>query len=333
MKILVYAVREDEKDAFKLYQEKHPEIELEIHESLLTEESSQYIREGFDAICVSQVRAISEEIYRKVANCGIKIWATRSAGFDMYRLDLLKELGIRLVRVPVYSPNAIAEYAVSGALYFSRNFDKIQKNVQELDLRWIKPIVSEEIRKQKVGIFGTGNIGRVAALHFKNLGAEVYGYDLYPSKEAAEILTYVESLEELVKTCDIISLHAPATEENYHIFNEELFNLCKPNLIFVNTARGSLVDTKAMLKALDDKKIRAVVMDTYEFEGPYINKVWKKEDIKDEVLLALIEREDVLYSPHIAFYTHTAIENLVHIALDAAVKVFNTGKANEEVIL
>lgn len=333
MHILVYGVREDEKWAFQTYQEKHPEIFLEMHSCVLSEESCHWIREGVDALCLSQVKEISEEMYQKAADCQVKLWATRSAGFDMYRLDLLKKLGIRLARVPVYSPNAIAEYAVSGALYFSRNFDKIQSNVQNLDFRWEKNLLSEELRKKKVGIFGTGNIGLQTAKLFRQLGAEVYGFDLYPREEAKEILTYVDSLEQLVQMCDVLSLHAPATEENVHIFDEKLFSKCKEQMLFINTARGSLVDTKAMLKALDEKRLRAAVIDTYEFEAPYINKILKRDEIKDEVFLSLLEREDVLYSPHIAFYTHTAIENLVHIALDAIVKMAKGEETQEEVCL
>lgn len=333
MKFILFNAREDEKKALELYKELNPEVELDIYFEPLTADNAHYINDSYDAIIVSQVKAIPDEVYRKIKECGINVFSTRSAGFDMYNLKLLKELGIRLVRVPVYSPYAIAEYALSGAMYFSRNFDLIQDNVSNLDLRWQPSIISEELRNKTVGIIGTGNIGRTAANLFKALGAKVIGYDLYQNDEARQILDYVDDVETLVKQSDIISLHAPATEENHHLFNEEMFKLFKPNAILVNTARGSLVDTQAMLKALDNKRFRAAVLDVYEFEGPYVNKLNNKEDIKDEVLLELLSRKDVLYSPHIAFYTNTAIENLVHIAINGAKKILNNEECVEEVKL
>lgn len=333
MKIILFNAREDEKSALKKYQEENPTIQLDIYNEPLTSESAQYITNEYDAICVSQVKEIPDEVYHKISEAGIKVFATRSAGFDMYKLDLLKKLGIRLVRVPVYSPNAIAEYALSGALYFSRNFDLIQNNVTNNDFRWQPSITSDEVRTKTVGIIGTGNIGRVAASLFKSLGAKVIGYDVYQNDAAKEILTYVDTVEQLVSQCDIISLHAPATNENYHLFNEALFKKMKPNCILVNTARGSLVDTKALLNALDQKQLRAAVIDTYEFEGPYVNKLNNAEDIKDEVLLQLLKRDDILYSPHIAFYTNTAIDNLVSIALNGAVQILNGEEASGEVKL
>lgn len=333
MKIIVFNARLDEKLAFESYIERNQDVHLDIYNEPLTSESASYINNSYDAICVSQVKAIPDEVYLKLKECGIKVFATRSAGIDMYNLKLLKELGIRLVRVPVYSPNAIAEYAVSGALYFSRNIDLIQDNVDHYDFRWQTSITSDEVRVKTVGIVGTGNIGRNAARIFKGLGAKVIGFDVYQNEEAKTLLDYVDSIEELVKQSDIVSLHIPSTEENHHLFNEAMFNNFKPNAILVNTARGALVDTKALLAALDVKKLRAAVLDVYEFEGPYVNKQVTKEEISDEVFLQLLDRKDVLYSPHIAFYTHTAIENLVHIALNGAKSLLNGEEIPEEVKL
>lgn len=333
MKFILFNAREDEKKALNLYKQLNPNIEIDVYFEALSLDNMHYINDSYDAIILAQVKAIPDEIYYKIKECGINVFATRSAGIDMYNLKLLKELGIRLVRVPVYSPNAIAEYALSGAMYFSRNFDLIQENVSNFDFRWQSNIISEELRNKTVGIIGTGNIGRTAAKLFKALGSKLIGYDLYQNDEAKEILDYVDDIETLVKQSDIISLHIPATEENNHLFNDEMFKNFKPNAILINTARGSLIDTKALLKALDNKQLRAAVLDVYEFEGPYVNKINSKEDIKDEILLELLSRKDILYSPHIAFYTNTAIENLVHIAINGAKKILNNEECVEEVKL
>ncbi len=333
MKVILFNAREDEREALASYKEKNKDFELDIHFAELNESNMHLITSDYDAICCSQVKAIPEEAYRLMKEAGIKVFATRSAGFDMYRLDLLKEYGIRFTRVPAYSPNAIAEYAFTGAMYFSRNLDLIANNQAQGDFRWQPSIIATEMRNKTVGILGTGNIGRNAARLFKGAGATVLGYDLYPNKAAEEFLSYVDSVDEILEQCDVISLHMPATDENYHMFNAETFAKVKDNLILVNTARGSLIDTPALLDALKAQKLRAAVIDTYEFEQPYVNKQVDLGAIEDKVFVELLERTDVLYSPHIAFYTHTAIENLVHIALDGAYAILTKGETPEEVKL
>lgn len=332
-KVILFNAREDEKSALASYQAKNKDMKLDIHFEELNETNMHLITSDYDAICCSQVKAIPEEAYKLMKDAGIKVFATRSAGYDMYRLDLLKEYGIRFTRVPAYSPNAIAEFALSGVMYFSRNHDLIASNQKKGDFRWQPSIISQEMRNKTVGIIGTGNIGRNAARLFKGTGAKVLGYDLYPNKAAEEYLSYVDSIEEIISTCDVISLHMPATAENHHMFNAKTFETCKDNLILVNTARGALVDTPALIEALEAKKLRAAVIDTYEFEGPYVNKQVDLAKIEDKVFAQLLEREDILYSPHVAFYTHTAIENLVHIALDGAYAILTAGSTPEEVQL
>lgn len=333
MKFILFSAREDERLALDSYQKMHPEIELDIYFEPITKENMSYIKEGYDAIIVSQVIEIPEEAYYLMKEVGIKVFATRSAGFDMYNLDLLKKLGIRFTRVPVYSPFAIAEFAFVSAMHLSRDFNIIQDNVRKGDFRWQPSITSEEIHNKTVGIIGTGNIGRKTAQLFKAVGAKVIGYDLYPNEEAESLLTYVSSVEELVRKSDIISLHTPATEENYHLFDNHLFDICKNNLILVNTARGSLIDTKALLDALDNRKIKAAAIDTYEFEGPYVNRQVALKEIEDKDLLRLMSHPNVLYSPHVAFHTFTAIENLVHIAIDGARRILLGEEIEEEIKL
>ncbi|MBJ8349057.1 D-2-hydroxyacid dehydrogenase [Streptococcus zalophi] len=333
MKLILFSAREDEKVALETYQKMHPEIELDIYTEAIDENTMSYIKKGYDGLIASQVKAIPEEAYHLMKESGIKVFATRSAGFDMYNLKLLKELGIRFTRVPVYSPFAIAEFAFTSAMYFSRDFDIIHRNVQEGDFRWQNSITSTEIRHKTVGIVGTGNIGRLAAKLFKEAGATVMGYDLYPNKALEDILTYVSTVEELVEKSDIISLHAPATEENYHLFDADLLKHAKKNLILVNAARGSLVDTKALLDALDNNQIRAAAIDTYEHEGPFVNRKVSLDEVTDELFLRLLKHPKVLYSPHVAFHTHTAIENLVHIAIDGAKGILLGEEVKEELKL
>jgi D-lactate dehydrogenase len=178
-----------------------------------------------------------------------------------------------------------------------------------------------------IGILGTGRIGRVTAEIFKGFGAKIIGFDVFKSPEAENILDYVEDFDQFLAQSDLISIHMPLTKENHHLFNDDTFAKMKPGSILINAARGGILDTEALIKALDSGQLSACALDTYENEMPYVTKDWSDKEIEDKILLELINREDVLYTPHIAFYTETSVENLVFGALDACLSVLTTGTA------
>ncbi|MDO4813724.1 MAG: D-2-hydroxyacid dehydrogenase [Gemella sp.] len=327
MKLAVFNLREDEKVALEEWKTKNPEIELLVTTTPLSKDN-QDLLSGVSGVVISQIMGIDKEVYDFVKEAGVKVWSTRSAGFDMYRTDLLKEHGIKLTNVPSYSPNAIAEHAVATTLYLSRNIKKITNRVEKHNFSWTKDIVSRELRTMTVGIVGTGRIGSQAARLFKGLGANVLGYDLYQNEASKEVLTYVENLDDLVKEVDVISLHMPAIEEYKHMVNDEFISKMKDNSILVNAARGMLVDTKAVIRALDSGKLLGAALDVYENEANYVPKDLSASGIDDALLQEIIDRDDIIYTPHTAFYTETAIENLVHGALDSAVQVIKTGKSD-----
>lgn len=324
MKIIFFNYKEVEDRAVEKWKKGNPDVNLLVLDKDLSEETKDSLI-GADAVCISQIKAIPDHIYDFAKINGVKIFSTRSAGIDMYNIDKLKELGIRLSNVPSYSPNAIAEYAVTAALTISRKFDMIRRNVQNFNFSWEKRLLAREFPSLRVGIMGTGRIGSQAAKLFKGLGAKVIGYDLYPNDNAKKYLDYVDSVEELAKNSDIVSLHMPSTKENYHIVNEDFLNLMPKNSILINSGRGSLVDTQALLKSLDNKQLLGAALDVYEFEGPYIPKNMKGQEIDDKVFLELIQREDILYTPHTAYFTETAVESLVEQALNSSKNYLKTG--------
>lgn len=181
----------------------------------------------------------------------MNVISQRSAGVDKYNLDKLNELGMTLINVPRYSPNAIAEYVVLSALYFTRNLNNIYQNVEKHDFRWQLPILSREMRTLTVGIVGVGNIGRAAAKLFHRFGANVIGYAHHESDEVAGILDYVD-LDELYAKSDVITFHVPGTDANYHLVNDESIAKMKVGVILINALRGIVVDTEVVLRALDN---------------------------------------------------------------------------------
>ncbi len=324
MKLALFNLREDERKYVTDWLKENPEVEIDLHEGELQVET-MHLLDGKQGAVMFQNRPFAKEVYDYMKEQGVKVIANRMAGFDIYEIDYMRELGIAMTNVPRYSPNAIAEHAVTATLYISRNIKKILNNVEKHDFTWNKDIISRELRTLKVGIIGTGNIGRQAAKLYKGLGCEVIGYDLYPSELAKEFLTYVDTVDDVLKEADVISLHVPATKEYHHMVNDEFFAKMKDNSIFINAARGVLVDTKALLRALDSGKLLGAGIDVYEFEGNYVPKDFSNKDFDDDLMQQLIDRDDVLYTPHTAFYTETAVYNLVYGALNAAKEVITTG--------
>lgn len=329
IKIKLFGVREDEKDIANNWA-KQNQVTLAFSEDILTLETVEQLK-GFDAVSTQQTGILDDRIYERLHELGIKQIAQRSAGIDMYNLDKASEHNIIISNVPSYSPNSIAEYAVTSALQLIRKTQLIEHNVNKRDFRWQESIMAKEIKSLEIAIIGTGRIGQITAQIFNAFGAKIVGYDLYPNGDARHYIDYKESIEEAVTGADIVSLHMPATKDNYHLFDESLFDRFKDDAVFINTARGSIVDTKALINALNSGKISGAALDTYEHESTYIPKDFRNIDIEDPILVELLSRADVIFTPHIAFYTSTAVKNLVEGALDAALAVLTTGSCDTRV--
>ena len=183
------------------------------------------------------------------------------------------------------------------------------------DLRWA-PTIGREVRDQTVGVIGTGHIGRVFMQIMEGFGAKVIAYDVFKNPELEEKGYYVDSLDDLYKQSDVVSLHVPAMKDNYHMINEETIAKMKDDAVLVNVSRGPLVDTAAVAKALDDGKLFGFVMDTYEGEVGVFNEDWTGKEFPDPLLKDLIDRPNVLVTPHTAFYTTHAVRNMVVKAFD-----------------
>ena len=324
-KIIMMGAREDER-AFSEEWAKKNNIDLTITDEILNEDT-YHLLEGFDGISLQQTMGIPTSMYARLKKDGFKQIAQRSAGVDMYNLEAASENNIFVTNVPAYSPNSVAEFAVSSALNCLRHTQEIQKRVLNHNFSWNKEIISKEVRSLTIGILGTGRIGRVTAEIFKGFGAKIIGFDVFKSPEAENILDYVDNFDQFLTQSDLISIHMPLTKENHHLFNDDTFAKMKPGSILINAARGGILDTEALIKALDSGQLSACALDTYENEMPYVTKDWSDKEIEDKILLELINREDVLYTPHIAFYTETSVENLVFGALDACLSVLTTGTA------
>ena len=325
MKIIAYHVQPYEVEAFKEWSREN-DIEVVLKEELLTEETVEWAK-GFDGISTQQVIPVkSEAIFKKIEEFGITQLSTRTAGVDMFDGELAKKHGVHITNVPRYSGNAIAELALSHAMYLLRNMGKIQHAQDECDFRWNKDYIAREVRNCTVGIVGTGYIGFTAARLFHGLGAKVIGFDKIHNENAKGILEYRDSLEELLKESDIVSLHLPLFEENIHMINKDNLKLMKNDAILINTGRGGLIKTDDLIEALENGTIGAAGLDVLESETLYVNQIVDKKKIEGSHIEKLRSMHNTIVSGHFAFFTKNAVADLVSISCNNIKTYLETGK-------
>lgn len=327
MKILMYSVREHEKPAVQKWLEENPGVKIDICDENLLEDTVCKAKD-YDGITIQQTSSIGgENIYSTLKDYGIKQIASRTAGVDMIDLKTASDNNIIVTNVPAYSPNAIAELAVTHTMNLLRNIKTINKRIAFGDYRWSADLIAKEVRSITVGVVGTGKIGRTVAKLFKGLGAKVIAYDAYPDKqlEKEDILTYKESLEDVLKEADVVTLHTPLIESTKHMINKDNLKYMKPTAFIVNTGRGGIIDTEDLIEALEQHKIAGAALDTFENEGLFLNRVVDPTGIPDPQLDKLLKMDQVLITNHVGFFTTTAVENIVDTSLNSVKEVLETG--------
>ncbi|CUR38196.1 D-2-hydroxyacid dehydrogenase [Limosilactobacillus reuteri] len=328
-KIFAFSIRKDEEPYVKEWAKNHPEIEVEYTDELLTPETAAKAK-GADGVVVYQQLDYTPETLQALADEGITKMSLRNVGVDNIDMAKAKELGFEITNVPVYSPNAIAEHAAIQTARILRQTKVLDEKIANGDLRWA-PTIGREVRDQTVGVIGTGHIGRVYMQIMEGFGAKVIAYDPFENPELKKQGYYVDSLDDLYAQADVISLHVPATKENFHMIDKDAIAKMKDNVVIVNCSRGALVDTDAVIEGLDSGKIFGFIMDTYEDEVGIFNEDWRGKDFPDKRLKGLIDRSNVLVTPHTAFYTTHAVRNMVLNAFDNNLKLINGEEADTPV--
>lgn len=328
-KIIAYHIRDEDLPIIKKWSEANG-VEVKTVDDQLTIDNI-YLAKGFDGITTSQNQLVSSGIYEKLNEYGIRQIAQRSTGYDYYDLATATEQNIIISNVPVYSPESIAEFTLTQALMLVRKVRTVVEKTRERDFRWQPEIQARLLGEMTVGIIGTGDIGLETAKLFDSFGANVLGYDIYPNEEATKYLEYKDSFEDVIKESDIVSLHMPGTEDNYHQFNYEMFKNFKTTAYFINNARGSIVDTAALIKALNDGLISGAALDTYEGEGAYIPMDNREIGIKDKLFQEVLNHPKIIFTPHVAHYTNVAVRNIMNISLDSTLEVIKTGTTQNRV--
>ena len=330
MKLIDYGVRDDEKPYIEEWS-KANNIEVKIVPELLNPETIEQAK-GYDGVVAYQQLPYDAAIFDKMNEFGIHVLSLRNVGVDNVPFDALKKNNIKLTNVPSYSPTAIAEYSVTGLMILLRSMKSMIRKVDQHDFRWA-PDIGRELNELTVGVAGTGRIGRAAIKIYQGFGAKVIAFDKYKNADIEKQGLYVDSLDELLKESDVVTLHLPSLGAGNTVINKDTIAEMKDGAIVVNTGRGNLIKTQDLYDAVVSEKLYGAVLDVYENEVGIFNSDRTDEELEDKLLEKLIKSPRIVLSPHIAFYTTTAVKNMATISLNSMMDELNNGKSDNEIDL
>ncbi|VEP17482.1 fermentative D-lactate dehydrogenase, NAD-dependent [Hyella patelloides LEGE 07179] len=296
------------------------------------DEQTVNLAQGFPAICVFVNDVVNQNVLQSLAENGTNLIALRCAGYDNVDLETAKELGITLVRVPAYSPYAVAEYAIALMLTLNRQIHRASYRVREGNFS-LNGLLGFDLHSRTIGIIGTGKIGRITGEILRGFGCQILAYDPYPNKEFGEKYGKYVAFEELLAQSDIISLHCPLTNDNYHLIDENAISQMKPGVMLINTSRGGLIDTKAIIKGLKSKRIGHLALDVYEREDNIFFEDLSGEIIQDDIFQRLLTFPNVIITGHQAFFTSNALENIAETTLSNITNIEQNHTCNNQVII
>jgi D-lactate dehydrogenase len=286
--------------------------ELVFLDARLTPETAPLAR-GFPAICSFVNDFLAADILKTLADSGVKFIALRCAGYNQVDLNACHNLGLRVARVPAYSPHAVAEHAVGLMLALNRKYHKAFNRVRESNFA-IDGLVGFDMFGRTVGVIGTGKIGAIAATILAGFGCQLLFHDVYQNPDCTKIGRYV-SLEELLAASDIITLHCPLSLQTYHMIGRAAIERMKPGVMLVNTSRGALIDTPAVIDGLKSGRIGYLGLDVYEEEAELFFEDHSDHVIQDDVFMRLATFPNVLITAHQAFFTATALEQIARTTM------------------
>ena len=301
--------------------------EIEFFTTRLTPETAD-LAKGYDAVCIFVNDECPRAAVEKLRDCGVHLILLRCAGFNNVDLQAAKDCGITVCRVPAYSPYAVAEHAMSILMTANRRLHKAYNKVRENNFA-LSGLMGTDLHNKVAGIVGTGKIGQCMANICKGYGMTVLGWDAYPNKalEESGLLSYVTK-EELFSRADLISLHAPlilGEGGTYHLIDADAIARMKQSVMLVNTARGGLVDTEALIAALKQGKFHAVALDVYEGEDANVYTDHSDDYLNNDITARLQLFPNVVLTSHQAFFTREALQAIAAVTLENA-RNYNEGK-------
>lgn len=327
-KIAFFGTKPYDRKYFEAENQKYG-FEIKYFKGNLNEDNVS-LTKGMDAVCIFVNDTADSRIIEKMAENGVKLIALRCAGFNNVDLDAAQKYGIKVVRVPAYSPFAVAEYALTLMLTLNRKVHRAFLRTRDANFS-LHGLEGFDMHGKTAGIIGTGKIAKILIHILRSFGIEVIAYDVYPDEEFAEKegMKYV-TLDDLYKNSDIISLHCPLNEQTKYIIDAKSIAKMKDGVMIINTGRGKLINTVDLIEGLKDKKIGSAGLDVYEEEGNYFYEDKSDAPIDDDTLARLLSFNNVIVTSHQAFFTSEAMTNISETTLEN-IKDFEKGIIQNEV--
>lgn len=297
---------------------KEADITPQYIENRLTIETVGYAHDA-DAICIFVNDTADKPVIDKLAEMGINLILLRCAGFNNVNLKQCEKKGIKVMRVPAYSPSSVAEYAAALLLAVNRQIPKAYMRTRNFNFN-IDGLIGWDMEGKTAGIIGTGKIGQKAIKILKGFGMEVIAYDLYPNPDLD--VEYVD-LPEMYARADVISLHCPLTPQTKYIIDRGAIKRMKKNVVIINTSRGELIETQALIDGINDGIVGGVGLDVYEDEKEYFYENWSDRIMKDRDLARLITFPNVIVTSHMAYLTSDALKQIAEVTISNAIDFFN----------
>lgn len=286
---------------------------------------------GFDGVCCFVNDDLNRKVLKIIAKAGVRLVLLRCTGFNNVDLKAAETFGLTVMRVTRYSPYAVAEFAVGLVLALDRKIHRAYNRVREENLL-LDGLLGFDLHGKTVGIIGTGKIGTIAGQIFaQGFGCRVLACDIHKNKAVLEYGGEYVNLEELLKKSDIVSLHVPLTPETKYMINVKSLSLIKKGAILINTSRGALIDTKALIKSLRQRHLGGAGLDVYEEEGDIFYKDLSEQIIDDETFLLLLTFPNVIVTGHQAYFTKEALTQISKTTIQN-VKDFLKGNTNENLL-
>ncbi|MGF1713957.1 2-hydroxyacid dehydrogenase [Photobacterium chitinilyticum] len=313
MKVAVFSTKKYDQKSFEIINANY-QHELTFFEFRLTAQTAR-MAQGFDAVCAFVNDDLSQAVLEELANNNVRLIAMRCAGFDKVDLEAAKTLGIQVVRVPAYSPEAIAEHTLGLMLSLNRRIHRAYQRTRDANFS-LEGLTGFNFHGKTVGVIGTGKIGIATIRILKGLGMNILAYDPYENPIAVELGVTYTSLDDIYRQADVITLHCPMTEENHHMFNAVAFDKMREGVMIINTSRGELLNSKDAIEALKSRKIGSLGIDVYENEKDLFFEDKSNDVIKDDVFRRLSACHNVLFTGHQAFLTEEALGNIADTTLN-----------------
>ena len=327
MKIAFFDTKPYDKASFDKYG-KEQGIEFKYYETKLNEDTVE-LASGYDGVCVFVNDTVNAAVIDRLCDLNVKLVALRCAGFN--NVDMKHAFGrIHVVRVPAYSPYAVAEHTMALLLTSIRRIHKAYIRTRDFNFS-LAGMTGFDLHGKTVGIIGTGKIGRVFLDICRGFGMKVLAYDKFPVKELdnGDTVKYV-SLDEIFVNSDIISLHCPLTEDTYHLIDNEAIEKCKKGVVILNTSRGALIDAEALLAGIKSRKVGAACLDVYEEESEFFFEDFSGHILEDDTLARLISMPNVIVTSHQAFLTEEALSNIAQTTVNNIYDTLVNGQCANE---